>query len=505
MESTITNSGSLFNKFGNYLSYFVDNMEVSQTSEIQKYIDSLEKILIEEELESSLITALLRKYETELEKQKGKLNQQIIREILKNILLNYVPKESSVNLNKFIIFYGNKGGGKTTQLCKLANYLIEEKSIQSSKILIINFDNQRVGAIDQLKQNAKLINVTVMNQEENILTNLNLLNQYDYVLCDTKGMEENNFDSQYLNIFNSIEKHMRTNILVINNLVGKIIYLFVENFKQFINFDGIILTNCDSKNNVRVGILLSAYYTLGIPVMFLSSGEHVTFHKIKSFEEFKGINIIDRLLGNANEEYMSKVFLNTLDSMAEEDLTIDILSGNITYLTCFNFIKNYSSGMFFELIEMLAPQIGNSGTKINMQSMKNSEISNEQINMSRALINSMTEDERLNKIIITDLRKEKIFKGCGVNPIEGEQILLFFDKIREQTLKMNENIIKQFGGQVDKQKIIEIMRMYKNIPRKQREETFSHMLSSQKDNFLDMIKKGMNSFPGMDNLKDLFK
>jgi flagellar biosynthesis protein FlhF len=91
------------------------------------------------------------------------------------------------NPDKIQIFVGPAGGGKTSTLVKLAsNYVVKDKK----KVALVTTDTMKVGATDQLRIYAQILNVpfAVIRGQSDWQQVIHQLRGYDYILCDFTGM-----------------------------------------------------------------------------------------------------------------------------------------------------------------------------------------------------------------------------------------------------------------------------------------------------------------------------
>lgn len=85
------------------------------------------------------------------------------------------------------IFAGPAGSGKTSTLVKLAShYVVKDKK----KVALITADTMKVGASDQLRIYAQILNVpfAIIRSSQDWRHILSQLKNYDYILCDFPGL-----------------------------------------------------------------------------------------------------------------------------------------------------------------------------------------------------------------------------------------------------------------------------------------------------------------------------
>ncbi len=89
---------------------------------------------------------------------------------------------------KVHVFVGSSGQGKTSCLIKMASYLIIK---EKKKVAIISGDTDKVGAVDQLKIYAQILNAPfgILRGKVNWSQILEQLKSVDYILLDTPGFK----------------------------------------------------------------------------------------------------------------------------------------------------------------------------------------------------------------------------------------------------------------------------------------------------------------------------
>jgi flagellar biosynthesis protein FlhF len=114
----------------------------------------------------------------------GWVARQIL-ETTKIVDLNEAMKE------KVQIFVGAAGTGKTTTLVKMASHLVVR---QNKKVAILSADTFKVGASDQMRIYAQILNVpfSVIRNTSDWYHIMNYMNSVDYILVDYPGLSLRN-------------------------------------------------------------------------------------------------------------------------------------------------------------------------------------------------------------------------------------------------------------------------------------------------------------------------
>lgn len=193
-----------------------------------------------------------------------------------------------------VVFVGINGTGKTTTLAKVAHML---RSSDLS-VVIAASDTFRAGAIEQLKEHARRLNIKVVAQnygsDPAAVARDALLyaksHGTDCVLVDTAGRMQTS-----RNLMEQISKITRVvnpdfKIFVGDSLAGNDTLSQAGEFHKHTDFDAAILTKADA--DARGGAALSIVHTTGKPVIFVGTGQE--YGDLRPFD--KGV-FLDAVFG----------------------------------------------------------------------------------------------------------------------------------------------------------------------------------------------------------------
>ena len=223
---------------------------------------------------------------------------------LKGEIVNSNLKFNKNGLSVFL-FVGVNGVGKTTTISKVANKL----KLEGKKVLIAAGDTFRAGAIEQLKEWGKRIDVKVISKEEGgdpssvIYDAIKLAKEenYDVLLCDTAGRLQTK-----VNLMKELEKIKRVisrevedapqdTLLVIDATTGQNGLNQAKAFIEATEVSGIVLTKLDG--TAKGGIVLAIRDKYNIPIKFVTLGE-----KLDDIEYFDLENYIYGLFAEMIDE-----------------------------------------------------------------------------------------------------------------------------------------------------------------------------------------------------------
>ncbi len=189
------------------------------------------------------------------------------------ILLKDTTFNQKKDLSKINILVGPTGVGKTTTIAKIA---AREVLANKNKVGLITIDTYRIGAVEQLRTYARILNIPfeVANDVYEMEGKLKSMTDCDIILIDTLGMSPNDdkklsevskfIDKCYLDYKTFLVISMTTDKKAIDNILERYILL---------NYDSIILTKIDEALD-----LSNLWYILNKsskPIQYLCNGQDV--------------------------------------------------------------------------------------------------------------------------------------------------------------------------------------------------------------------------------------
>lgn len=251
--------------------------KVKDSDPLKAYKDFLETLDISKDLEEEILRDL-RSYE---------IGENVDKSIIRTILSNKVSVDQE--LDKGIkVFVGPTGVGKTTTIAKLAGkYVLNHKK----KVGLITIDTYRIGAVEQLKTYAEIMNLPFrvvfnLNQMEEAIESMG---DCDLILIDTTGRSSKNLmQIQELRAF--VEKTRTSNISLVLSATTK--WRDIENIVEgysVLKFTNLILTKLDETNTY--GAILDTLVKSKVPLSYVTVGQNVP-EDIKTLEKTKLISMI---------------------------------------------------------------------------------------------------------------------------------------------------------------------------------------------------------------------
>jgi len=201
-----------------------------------------------------------------------------------------------------IAFLGVNGVGKSTNLSKVAYHLKQKGGLS---VLIAACDTFRAGAVEQLKQHARNLDVQLFEKgygkdPAEIAANAIAYaqkNSIDVVLIDTAGRMQGNEA-----LMRELGKLVKVNqpdltLFVAEALTGNDAIDQVQKFQRALldygarGIDGLLLTKWDAVDE-KVGAALSMVYESGEPVVFVGTGQ-----KYPNLRRLQPAEVCNALLG----------------------------------------------------------------------------------------------------------------------------------------------------------------------------------------------------------------
>lgn len=326
-----------------------------------------------------------------------------------------------------IMMCGLQGAGKTTMCGKLAGMLKK----QNKKVMLAACDVYRPAAIKQLQVVGGKVNVPVF--EEGQINPVKIAKDAldeakrqgaDVLIVDTAGRLH--IDEQLMEELQKIKAEVKPDeiLLVVDSMTGQDAVNVAETFNQKLDITGVIITKLDG--DTRGGAALSIKAVTGKPIKFVGSGE-----KMEDIEPFYPDRMASRILGmgdvltlieKAQEAFSEEEALKLQKKMKTNSFTLQ------DYLNQLESVKKM--GGIGKLISMV-PGLGG---KVNEDDIDESKIIK-----TKAIILSMTPEERNNPDIIKASRRKRIAAGSGTSIQDVNQLLKQFDMSKEMMRRVSKN------------------------------------------------------------------
>ncbi|MCM1273111.1 MAG: signal recognition particle protein [Clostridium sp.] len=332
-----------------------------------------------------------------------------------------------------IMMCGLQGAGKTTTVAKLAG----KYKNKGKKPLLVACDIYRPAAIKQLEINGEKVGVPVFTMGDGHKP-VNIAraavehaqkNGQNLVFLDTAGRLH--VDEDMMNELIEIKENVSVThtILTVDAMTGQDAVNVATSFNDKIGIDGVILTKLDG--DTRGGAALSIKAVTGKPILFAGMGE-----KLEDLEQFYPDRMASRILGMGDVESLIEKAQNAIDEEKAKEMEQKFKKASFDFNDLLDNMEQMEKmGGIGDLLNML-PGFGSN------KQFKDIEIDEKAMNMPRAIILSMTPQERSNPDIINPSRKKRIADGAGVPVSEVNKLM----KQLEQSKKMMKQMSGLMGG-----------------------------------------------------------
>ena len=319
-----------------------------------------------------------------------------------------------------LMMTGLQGAGKTTTCGKLANRLKKE----GHNVMMVAADLQRPAAIEQLQTLGTQIDVPVHAGEpggDPVQVCLEGRRQAkkagcDVLILDTAGRLhiDDTLMKQLERIDNKISPHQV--YFVCDAMTGQDAVNSARSFNEALELDGVILTKLDG--DTRGGAALSIRSVTGVPIKFIGTGE-----TLDGLDTFEPERMAGRILGMGDVVGLVRQAQESLDADVMADTQKRMLDGNFTlddFLKSMDQIKKLGS---MKSIMKLIPGMGQLSQM--MDSLDGMD-PDKDVRKQRAIIESMTQEERRKPDVIDRSRRHRIAAGSGVDPSEVSELIKQF-------------------------------------------------------------------------------
>lgn len=325
-----------------------------------------------------------------------------------------------------IMMCGLQGAGKTTTVAKLAGKYKEK----GKKCLLTACDVYRPAAIKQLEVNGEKQGVPVFSMgSQNSPVDIAKAavehaakNNIQIVFLDTAGRLH--VDEEMMAELKEIKEIVSVayTILTVDAMTGQDAVNVATNFNEQIEIDGVILTKLDG--DTRGGAALSIKAVTGKPIFYVGMGE-----KLSDLEPFYPDRMASRILGMGDVESLIEKAQDAIDEEKAKELEQKMKKASFDFNDFLDSLAQMEKmGGLQDMISMI-PGMGSQ--------LKNVEIDERQMNRPKAIVLSMTKEERANPDIINPSRKRRIAAGAGVDVSEVNRLIKQFEQMRKMMKQMS--------------------------------------------------------------------
>ena len=323
-----------------------------------------------------------------------------------------------------ILMAGLQGSGKTATCVKLANRLND----QGKSVLLVAADVYRPAAIKQLQVLAEDIDVPVfeMGQDDPVkictaAIEEAVLSKIDCVILDTAGRLH--VDGEMMVEIQQIAEAVKPTetLFVADGMTGQDAVHSAQAFNEALEITGTILTKLDG--DARGGAAISITTVIKKPVKFIGISE-----KTDGLEVFDPQRMADRILGLGDVVTLVEKAQKVVTESEAAKMQEKLLENRFTLEDFNTQLKQLQKmGNLNQIMGMIPG--------VPRKMMQGMDLDDRQLSWTKAMINSMTPQERNNPQLINGQRRRRIAAGSGRSVQEVNQLLKQFTEMQKMMKK----------------------------------------------------------------------
>ena len=349
---------------------------------------------------------------------------KIVNEELTKLMGSTNAKITTANRGPTVVMMvGLQGAGKTTNGAKLAGLMRRQFG---KRPLLAACDVYRPAAIAQLQVVGQQLDIPVfeMGQIDPVTIAREAVKYAAYhgndmVFLDTAGRLH--IDETLMDELRNIKSAVKPNeiLLVVDAMTGQDAVNAAKAFDDALGIDGVMLTKLDG--DARGGAALSIRAATGKPIKFVGTGEKLDmielFHPDRMASRILGMGDMLSFIEKAEQQYDEKQAKKLEEKLRKNRLTLS------DYLDQLEQLQNM--GDLSQIAGMLP---GNMAKGFDPD-----QIDPRQFSRTKAIIQSMTVQERENPQILNASRKRRIAAGCGQQVSDVNRLLKSFEAMQQMT------------------------------------------------------------------------
>mgnify|MGYP001626157912 FL=1 len=387
---------------------------------IKEFILDLQRTLIKADVNAKVVFEFTKKVEERL-RNSSELPGISFKELAIKIVYEEMTQllggdyKLQLKAKNVIMLVGIQGSGKTTFSVKLGNYLKQ----RGYSVGIIEADVYRPGAFEQVSQLAEKVGLNVYGSKDEkdprkiVENGLKSFSDKSVVIIDTAGRHKNEQElmKEVKELYSEFNPTLT--LLVIDATIGQQAYYQAKAFAETVSVGGIVITKLDG--TAKGGGALAAAAATGAKVYFISTGE-----RIDEIEEFNPKRFVGRLIGLGDLEGLLERVKNAEIKVSKEQ-TKKIMSGRFTLEDFLQQIEQMEKlGPMEKIVEMLPLPV-----KVDKKEIEKAKV---QTKRWKAIILSMTPEERINPRLLNGTRIKRIAIGSGTSEKDVKDLLEAFEK-----------------------------------------------------------------------------
>jgi signal recognition particle subunit SRP54 len=403
-------------------------------SEIREGVREIRTALLEADVDLQVVrefTEAIRQRATSEEILRSLTPGQQVIKVVRDEMVAILGQGSEAGLGRasrppsVIMMVGLQGSGKTTTSAKLARLL----KGQGRSPLLVPADVRRPAAVDQLRVLGQQVGVPVAAAPPGAsaaevcraaLKESRLVG-FDPLIVDTAGRLH--IDEEMMAELETLKSDLQPAeiLYVADAMTGQDAVRAAGAFHSHIALTGVILSKADGDS--RGGAALSIRKVLGVPIKFVGVGEHAEnlepFHPDRMASRILGMGDVLTLIEKAEAVASQEEAGALARRLKKSELTLEDLAEQLD--------KVRKLGSLRQIVDLL-PGAG---------PLRDMPLDEKGLVRTRAIISSMTLEERRRPEIIDGGRRLRIARGSGTSVSDVNQLLKQFKQMRKMMKTMS--------------------------------------------------------------------
>ena len=335
--------------------------------------------------------------------------QQVVK-IVNEELIATLGEPERLNLSgpkpRALMLVGLQGSGKTTAAAKIARLLRS----QGERVMLVAADPYRPAAVRQLETLGERLDVPVHFEQgvspPELVAHAHQKAQnggYSTLILDTAGRSQ--LDDPLMDELRAIQKRVEPVeiLLVVDAMIGQESVNVAKGFQKATPITGLVLTKMDG--DARGGAAISIRSVTGVPIKFLGTGE-----ALDALEVFDPARLASRILGMGDVIGLIEKAEAVYDQKTAQAQAGRLLKGEFTLEDFADQLRQLRKmGPLGQVLEMLPGGMGQMARQFSPQEAE------KQLEVTEAIINSMTTFERRKPDVLNASRRRRIARGSGTH------------------------------------------------------------------------------------------
>ena len=348
----------------------------------------------------------------------------------------FSPKPPTV-----VMMVGLQGAGKTTTAGKLASFMAKH---EKKRPLLVAADVYRPAAIDQLQTLGKQLNFPVFSLG-NQVSPVEIAKQAiekakidgrDLVIIDTAGRLH--IDENLMEELQNIKAVANPSeiLLVVDSMTGQDAVNVAQTFNERLDITGVILTKLDG--DTRGGAALSIRSVTGKPIKFTGRGE-----KLEDFEIFYPERMASRILGMGDMMTLIEKAQQDFDEAKAQEMADKIKANTFDFNDFIDQLDQVNKMGPLEDILKMIPGLN------KMAGLNDLKVDPKDTARMKAIVLSMTPQERENPDILSQARRKRIAAGSARPLAEVNRLIKQFNESKKMMNQMSNGNMKGLEGMMN--------------------------------------------------------